>query len=139
MLSPLHLQGQQPRNQYIRAEDDHEAARDHAAIGKHDDDPAGGEEKETDIAHIFKAKDQVFLGRSPLCYFPNLQRLIPVVIDHFHGDLAQFSFPSVPQTDNSSLCTTSPRLVAIYPAQSLAMTSACSKTVWVAFSCLSGG
>ena len=34
---------QHPRHQYIRAEDDHETARDHTAVGKHDDDPAGRE------------------------------------------------------------------------------------------------
>jgi|WetSurMetagenome_2_1015567.scaffolds.fasta_scaffold1389675_1 hypothetical protein len=55
MLSPLHLQGQQPRNQYIRAKDDHETARDHSAVGNRDDDPAGREEKETYSAHIFVA------------------------------------------------------------------------------------
>ncbi len=44
-LSTLLHQSQQPRNQYIRAEDDHEATRERAAVGKHDDDPAGREER----------------------------------------------------------------------------------------------
>jgi hypothetical protein len=32
MTRPLHFPGQQPRNQYIRAKDDHEAPRDHATV-----------------------------------------------------------------------------------------------------------
>ena len=49
---------QQPCNQYIRAEDDHEAACDHATISKHDDDPASREEKETNVTYIFVANDR---------------------------------------------------------------------------------
>jgi hypothetical protein len=44
------------RHQSIRAEDDHEAAGYHAAVGKHDDNPACREKKEAHIAHIFVAK-----------------------------------------------------------------------------------
>jgi hypothetical protein len=54
-----HLLRQQPRNQYIRAEDDHEAARDHAAVGKIDDEPATGKEKEADSAYGFKANEHI--------------------------------------------------------------------------------
>jgi hypothetical protein len=48
-------------HQSIRTEDDHQAASDgapkgDAAVGKHDDDPASREEKETRIAHIVKPK-----------------------------------------------------------------------------------
>jgi len=51
MCYTLHLQGQQPRNQYIRAEDDHEAVGDdHAAVGECDDDPTSHEEKEAHVA-----------------------------------------------------------------------------------------
>jgi len=47
----LYLHGQQPRNEDIRAEDDHEAvSNDHAVVGEHDDDPASREEKETSIS-----------------------------------------------------------------------------------------
>ena len=53
----LHLRRQRPRNQFIRAEDDHEAARDYAAAGEHDNDPAGRKEKETYITNIFVAND----------------------------------------------------------------------------------
>ena len=40
------------RHQYIRADNAHEAACDHAAVGKQDDNPASCEVKETDIAHM---------------------------------------------------------------------------------------
>jgi hypothetical protein len=55
MSCSLQILGPQPRNQDIRPENDHEAARDHAAIGKHGDNPARHEKKGTHIAHIFKA------------------------------------------------------------------------------------
>jgi hypothetical protein len=49
----------QPRHQYIRAEEDHEAVGDdHAAVGKHDDDPASRGEKETNIVYVVKANDR---------------------------------------------------------------------------------
>ncbi len=49
----LHFR-QQPRHQYIRAEDNHEADRDRAAVGKHYDDPASRREKETRTLNAFR-------------------------------------------------------------------------------------
>ena len=48
MTRSLQIQGRQPRHENIRAEDDHATVRDdHAAFGKHADNPARHEEKET--------------------------------------------------------------------------------------------
>jgi len=47
MAHPLLLQGQPPCHQYIPAGDDHETARDHAAVGEHDGDSDGKERFET--------------------------------------------------------------------------------------------
>ena len=56
MCDTLHLQGPQPRNEGIRAKDEHEAADDDAGAGKYGDDPAGCKEKEAHVVHGFKAK-----------------------------------------------------------------------------------
>jgi hypothetical protein len=50
----LNLQSRQPRHPSLRAEDDYEAVSDdHAAVGKHEVDPASRKEKETDILNTF--------------------------------------------------------------------------------------
>jgi hypothetical protein len=63
-----HLFRQQPRQQAVRAEDDHEAAGDDAAVGKIDHNLTTGEEKETHVADIFKANGHVCQGRIPWPY-----------------------------------------------------------------------
>ena len=45
----------------------------------------------------------------------------------------------VAKTDHSCLSAASPEVIAYAPAHSPQSTSACSSTVCVAFSCLSGG
>jgi hypothetical protein len=57
MVDVLQFFGHQPRNEDIRAEDEHQAAGDDATVGKHDNDPASREEKEADVADIFKANE----------------------------------------------------------------------------------